>query len=61
MEIEFIFNQLVEKRSQQDAFHHHETEIKSRIHQILLFIRSQKFYFDIPMITQYRKHDYQGG
>ena len=40
MEIEFIFNQLVEKRSQQDAFHHHEAEIKSRINQILLFIRS---------------------
>jgi hypothetical protein len=24
-------------------------------------MRSQKFYFDVPMITKYRKHDYQGG
>lgn len=63
MEVDFIFNQITmtEERMQlQQNFLHHEIEVKKRIHQILLFIRSQKYYYDVPMIAKYRKHDYQG-
>lgn len=42
IEIEFIFNQLLEKRSQQDNFYHHEDDVKSQIKKILLLIRSEK-------------------
>lgn len=32
-----------------------------RIKQILIFLRSKEYLYDVPMIAKYRKFDYQGG
>ncbi len=60
-EVDYIFDNLSNSIQNHERVYHNDSNIKARIRQILIFLRSKDYLYDVPMIAKYRKFDYQGG
>ena len=60
-EIDYIFDNLTHSIENNQRVYQDDLNIKGRIKQILIFLRSKDYLYDVPMIAKYRKFDYQGG
>ena len=60
-EVDYIFDNLSHSIENNQRVYQDDLNIKGRIKQILIFLRSKDYLYDVPMIAKYRKFDYQGG
>lgn len=57
-EVDYIYDNLAFSIENKQRIFQDDLNIKARIKQIIIFLRSKEYYYDVPMIAKYRKFDY---
>jgi hypothetical protein len=59
-EVDYIFDNLEPLLKDKPNYYNEDSVIKSKIKQILVFLRSKRYVYDVPMIAKYRNYEYNG-
>ena len=60
-EVDYIFDNLEPLLKDKPSYYQEDALIKSKIKQILIFLRGQRNVYDVPMIAKYRNYEYNCG